>query len=675
MAKKTSVLVVIIFFGFFYSYHELNEVPKYVHTWAQADRYALAIKFTQNDLNFFKPETFVYNHIYPGGFFIPSNSTVTSVDFPIHDYIPAIIMKISGSNSPVIFRLYILLYSLLGMFFLYKLSFLWTGNFYKSLFITILAATSPLFAYYQGGFLPTIPSLSNAIIGIYFYSLFITGERNRNFNLSIVFLTLAALSRTTFLIPLIAVFGIELIRIIRKESTFKPKIIPVLISVSLILGYWLYNNYLRSEYGSMFLASFLPARDMDDANKILSNTLENWKFHYFTWLHYAVFISVLLLLINMTICGKIGKWNSKKGVLGFFILTVFIGTFLFAALLLKQFEAHDYYFLDSFYLPLYLLLILIISFLPLPDTKKTGIVLSIIIASLGFFLFILANGKVHERRLTGPWDRFSKSAENYKDSDKFLDSSGVPKDAKIMVIDASAPNTALTLMNRNGYALKYLTREKFLKTLKWDFDYIVYENENFMQVIYSVYPEIVQKLKKIADNGKISICQYSEADLDQNINDLLGLGNLIPARRFLITFDSSYTDQWENINITKKQAFSGSKSDLITKDQSFGLSFSTRDLPEITDSERTLMIKGNFFKETALDKCYIVVSYTLKGKKNEFYSVQDLKDFLKKNNEWEGAELYFQLPKVTVKDYQMSIYIWNLGKNELLVDDFEARIY
>lgn len=675
--KTTSiiVLILIIFFGVFFNYKELNKLPGNIHSWAQFDRYALALKFKENNLNFFKPATFVYNHIYPGGLRVSSNTTVSAVDFPIHDYIPALIMKVTGSDSPFIFRLYILLYSIVGMFFFYKLAYLWTNHFFKALFVTLLAVTSPVFIYYQGGFLPTIPSLANAIIGLWFYSRFLHNERNKDFNFSLLFLTLAALSRTTFLIPLIAILGVEFIRVLRRDTAFKAKLFPVIISIAFILGYWLYNRYLRATYGSMFLANFLPAKDSEEAAKILTNASDHWLTHWFTWLHYVIFICIVILLVNLSICGKIGKWNKSKSIFGFFILVQFIGTFLFAYLLLKQFEAHDYYFLDSFYLPLLALFILILSFFPLPDTRKANVILTILLALITVVLFFLVSGTEKERRATGPWDRNTNTLLNYEGSREFMASLGVPEDAKIIVLDATSPNGPLVLMNRNGYPMKYSTRESLMDGLTWDYDYLVFENENFMPVVYSVYPDIVKHLKKIGDNGRISVCTYSDTAMNQSVEDLLSLADLVPIRKEMITFDSPSSELWKNINTTDKDAFSGSKSALITDKQEYGLTFQTSYMPEITQGARTLLISGRYKHEKELSKCYIVLSINVDGKTNVHYFIRDLKDFLKEKNKWEKAEIKLSIPKVTGKEYAISIYLWNVGKNNLLYDDIEVRLY
>jgi hypothetical protein len=123
----------------------IKDYPNYIHTWSQSDRYALSLGFVNNGLNLFYPETFLLN---PGKFDIPYPTSITPVDFPIHEYIIAIIMKIAGTTSPAIFRIYILLYSFIGLFFLFKLSNLLTQDWLKSLLLVIFVATSPSFVYY-----------------------------------------------------------------------------------------------------------------------------------------------------------------------------------------------------------------------------------------------------------------------------------------------------------------------------------------------------------------------------------------------------------------------------------------------------------------------------------------------------------------------------------------------
>ncbi|HSH67032.1 MAG TPA: glycosyltransferase family 39 protein, partial [Bacteroidia bacterium] len=167
--EDTIAFLLIVIIGIILQYNYIDEFPRFIHAWAQSDRYSIALGFVNNHLNLFKPETFVLNHQFPNEWMSPSNSSITAVDFPIHEYIIAIFMKLFGSTAVWIFRVYTLIYSFVGLFFLYKLAYLVTKNYYKAVFLIVFAATSPVFVYYQSGFLPTIPSFANVVIGIYLY--------------------------------------------------------------------------------------------------------------------------------------------------------------------------------------------------------------------------------------------------------------------------------------------------------------------------------------------------------------------------------------------------------------------------------------------------------------------------------------------------------------------------
>ena len=286
------ILILIVGLSFFYQYPYLNKFPSHIHAWAQADRYALSLGFVENDLNFFKPQTFIYNKQFPHKYRVPSETTISAVEFPIHDFIPAIFMQLCKNKSPLFFQLYVLLYSIIGLIFLSKLAYKVNGDCLKTTLVIVFATTSPVFVYYQGGFLPSIPSLSNAIIGIYYYYKFLNQDKDKDkdkhFWLSIIFMTIAVLSRTTFAIPLIAIFTVEILRIIRKDTKLKPKILPIILSILLIFLFRIYNYHLREKYGSIFLSHLMPAENIMQFKELLFQTFQNWFFQYLTWPHYLI---------------------------------------------------------------------------------------------------------------------------------------------------------------------------------------------------------------------------------------------------------------------------------------------------------------------------------------------------------------------------------------------------
>src|SRR5437868_5106376 len=99
--------VILISLSVFFFRNSISLFPSFIHAWTQSDRYALALGFLNNRFDFFHPQTF--NLISIDG--------ITRVDFPIHEYIVALVMKVSGIHEPVVFRIYTLLYALTGLIF------------------------------------------------------------------------------------------------------------------------------------------------------------------------------------------------------------------------------------------------------------------------------------------------------------------------------------------------------------------------------------------------------------------------------------------------------------------------------------------------------------------------------------------------------------------------------
>ncbi|MBE9467356.1 MAG: glycosyltransferase family 39 protein [Bacteroidetes bacterium] len=669
--ERIGILIVIIGLGFIFQYKYLNEFPSHIHAWAQSDRYALSLGFLENGLDFFKPQTFVYNHQFPHKWKVPSETTITAVDFPIHDYIPALLMKISGNTSPYLFRLYILLYSFIGLFFLFRLSFAITKDYLKSVFVIVFAATSPVFVYYQGGFLPTIPSLANAIIGIYFYHRFINGSKNKNFWLSIFFLTLAALSRTTFAIPLVALLGVELIRLIRKETRVIPKLIPLGISFLSILSYLFYNGYLREKYGSIFLNHILPASNIEQAKEIIKYVYDSWFFQYFTKPHYFILIAVIVVSAYFIVIKK-SQIQKAKIYLGILSIAYLFGCLIFAFLMLRQFPAHDYYFIDTFFLPIILFLIFVLSLFPVIEKRNYKIISIVILFVFSVILILQPIKSQKKRRETGYWDRTEITINNYRNSSCFLDSINVPKDSKILVIDAVAPNIPFILMQRKGYAVMTTNQKNIEEALKWDYDFIVIQNEYFISEIYTPYPNILSKLEKIADNGNISVCRYSESN-QQSLLDFIGIKNKEPVFETSVNFDITPDSLWQNFNSTIDSSYNSGYSGHLTSDILYGLTYKSTNLPELETSSRTLFFSSYFLRDTIVN-CELVVSINSNGQ-NIYYKSNNLKDLIKKEGEWENVSLIFQLPKVQSSDYEFAIFIWNTGKSELYYDNFAFSIY
>jgi len=665
---KYIVVALIVIIGLLFHANILNEFPQYKHCWAQADRYALSIGFVNNGGDFFHPETNILNNQFPGDFEVPRETSITSVDFPIHDYIVSVLMRIFNTTSPWCFRLYTLLYSFLGLYFLYKLSYLFTKDFFKSLVVVLFAALSPTLLYYQSGFLPTIPSLANVIIALYFFFKYKDSQERKDFLWFGIFITLAILSRLPFAIVLVAIMCLEVLTIIRTKKINRLHVSVFILSISAVVVYYFYNNHLRNQYGSLFLNRLMPANNFDELVDFTSAVYQRWFFKYFTGYHYLIIVALLVLLIFGKVKLKL-RSNAFQTSLLLLASIMIIGCLIYYRVMTFQFLDHDYYFLDTFFLPIILLLIYLVS--QMPDFSITTWRYGITVFLLVLFIpaAINANKLQEEIRAFIPKPF---TATNFEGSDIYLDSLGVPKSAKILVIAADGPNNPFILMKRKGYAVVYPWPEKIAKAMNWPFDYVVIENNKLQNDVYNAYPDIAYKLKKVASNGKITLFVKGNGKQPESLEQLIGTDNKQLIYKQNIGFDTIPVN-CSGTEFLSDLAFSGKKSCLIKSDIEWSFGYKINSLKSMNTNSATMVVKGEFYAEVSPKDLLVCVSIK-SGSKDILFQASDVASDLKLNS-WNKKELVFQLPKVNESNFEMIVFIWNRAKSTAYLDDFEINIY
>ena len=669
---KYIILFIIIAISFEFQFKTLNEFPQYKHSWAQSDRYALSLGFINNGGDFFHPETFIYNNQFPDGDFgIFFNTTITSVDFPIYDYTVSIIMRIFNTTDPWCFRVFVFLYSIIGLFFLYKLSSLFTNSIIKSIGVILFAISSPTFLYYQAGFLPTIPSLANCIVALFFLFSFYKSGNKKHFYISIFFLTLATLARLPFAIVLIAVICMELFYVLKNRKTQLFIWIPIVISFVCIYSYYLYNSKLRAEHGSLFLNYIIPATNLHELKEFIKVVYDRWVFNYFSLVHYFLLFFLGLIFITRIIYNKYAMTELHKKMF-VLCLILFFGCTLYYLLMTFQFLNHDYYFLDTFYLPIICTALLFMVFLPTIEHQKIKFVMVTVFLVVFIPAFLYAK-KIQKSEKTDLSFTVQKTtAENFKDADKFLDAVKIPKDSKILVLGADGPNNPFILMKRKGYSMIYSENDKIEPVLKWPYDYVVIENSKLMNTIYPVYPNIANQLLKIASNLDISVFVKK---IDNEKSDLNGFFNL-NTKQIIYREQINFNKFYKKSNWTSPMtsfSFSGKMSGFVRPNNEFGFSHKIKNFSPLNLTSSILKVDGYFIAKTKLKECLLCVTVTSK-EKNILFLSYDL-SHLDINSNCKKQQILFYLPKMKDTDIELTTFIWNTGKNKLFYDDFEVAIF
>ncbi len=671
--KALFILFLISFFIFHVDI--LNVAPAPHHSWANFDRYALAKGFQRNQFNFFLPETYAMNPLFKGNLERPINSSITAVDFPIHEYVVGLLMELSSFSGFWIYRLYILIWSFIGLLFLFKLCVLITFSSAKAFVVTLYAALSPVFVYYQSSFLPTIPSLSCLIISLYYYWRFFKQVDAKVFSLLLFFLTLAALPRISFLPAILTIIGFDILINRSTDIKWSRRLFGFSIPIVIVAVYYLYNSYLKNQFGSIFLSSFQGVDNISDFLKCVQQVFINFGLIYFSWWQYLIIFGLIIYY-----CSNYNfKRFSFKTIDQFSLLIVLLllQACLVLIVMIKQFVYHDYYFLDTFFIPMLLLIAIVLKSIP-EIVGKYSMTSILIIAIIPAFWFakINANSKFE----FNPEDKHHIALKAFEGSEKFLNSFGISNSAKILVIDAYAPNMALGLMNRKGFSLMTTTHESIAEAVKWDYDYVAVANELFITELYNYYPEFLNEFEKIADNRRISIYKRDVNKRVKILSEFIGASEI--KNKLNISFNYDHLKNQDNVSNefgTWNNFIIDTISDnprlviSMNKNLEYGLTFKTKSCAILKEKNCILQIQTEM-KLKEIGDAEIVVSLDERGQMKN-YQAKKLKDLVHLSEEWTKIELIFNIPRVIEEDYTLNIYLWNKKSIEGFIRKFDAYLY
>jgi len=637
---------------FFYQ-NTISSWPSHIHAWTQGDRYALAIKFADTGLNLFKPRTFN----------LQTKEGITAVDLPLHDYAVGILMKISGSRSPMIFRLYTLLFSILGCWFLFRLARDASGSVAKGLVAVVFVFTCPVITYYQAGFIPSATSFSAAMMGYYFYFRYKKGLNISDLYWAIGLMALAALSRSPFNIFLFAMLLQQGIGWFQKRKIDRKEALAFVAAYSVIVVANLYKIWLAQVYGSQFLGQMRPASSFGEFVQLLGSVLERWSSQLFSVGHYILLAATVSFLMVQLFRKKADALTRQIMLQS--ILTIG-GGLLYFGLMARQFVDHEYYFMDSLYPGVALLLVAGVYCAPFNTLTFKAFFGVLALLCLGYGT--LASKKVQELKYTDlPSDGGEITRKNFIGAGSLLDSLGISRDAKILVMDAYSTNIPLIHLNRMGHTLLSTRRHKIEESLRWDFDFIAIQDIFLPSEIISSYPELLHQLERMGGNGRISVFRYNPAGQNGDLKKLLDIKNT----RLESTLDfepGSPAPFWKSEGPTFEM--NNSTVSLLKKDMEFGPGFM---MPiEQRPDFRRVLFEGSLYTENQGDKLDVVA--TVEGGGKVFYYA-GYPIVLNEKGIWTKFQGMFELPPNTPAGQELKCYLWNPGGAEVYFDNLKVTLY
>ncbi|GAB3239436.1 hypothetical protein GCM10027346_32720 [Hymenobacter seoulensis] len=421
-------------------------MPRGIHEWAQADRLALAISYYDRGLHFFRPQTLSFASI----------DGVGGVEFPITPFLAALGAKLTGRGSLVIwYRGLNIGVAVVGCYYLFRLVFERTRHVVAALLPGVFLATSPVFAYYAGSFLPDPMATSLTLVASYYLLRYDHQSSFCDLLLAIAVFTLATLIKTSAATYLLAALGTVVLWSYLRADLFslRQKLIflaTAVASVGAVVGYALFNRHLNEQYQStQFIAVAVPIENDQQYEAVVTRIKLLWQFEYFTPVqYYLLAASIVIILISLPrLIRTEWLWLSQ-------IALAAMGGWMFFWLMGRQFLDHDYYVLAPFWPGLVLLfsmaIVRVATWNWLPVLARESIF------AVGIIV-LLAAGLPHHRARTGdPYKQFSDyyTYRWMEGGAQKLAEAQVPAHNTLLVLGEEAPNLALVYFDRRGLVWK-----------------------------------------------------------------------------------------------------------------------------------------------------------------------------------------------------------------------------
>lgn len=500
-----TALLFISLLAFFIQQPYLNEFPSFIHAWTQSDNYALALGFLDNGLDLFHPQMMLYNK----GSLIADN-TITAVDFPLHQWLAALWMFLLGVTEPWVFRLWTTLIAIGGTYCTYRAACLATRSKPMAMMCAVIFLSAPSLAYYFSGFIPTVPALSCMAAALWAFLSYTESHRPRWFIVSLALATLSTLMRASFAVALAALLVFEALRILHRDVRLSAFHACVILAVLCIVAYRIWYHHLATTYGSAFLNRLMPARSLDEVSYILHDMKQRWLYHYFSRFHYLVMTVCTLLAIGYAIVHRLRHQHVAREYslsLWYLVAIWLMGECCFFVAMMRQYCDHDYYFLDTFFLPILFAFMLVLRTLPVAPPRWGGVVATAVV--LLFSAWSVRDARIMQQQRRTEGTATVTTIEHYRQASQLLDSLSIPSDATILCLLSYPPQTPFILMHRKGISVINSHHDEIVRAYRAPFDYVVIENQNFLKY-YDTLLDDLARLRPIGSNGHITVCTLSD---------------------------------------------------------------------------------------------------------------------------------------------------------------------
>jgi len=108
----------------------------------------------------------------------------------------------------------------------------------------------------------------------------------------------------------------------------------------------------------------------------------------------------------------------------------------------------------------------------------------------------------------------------------------------------------------------------------------------------------------------------------------------------------------------------------------FSPSFLLTDRQIEISNKTSFEVSFDFFPEEILLKNDALMVFSVeKNDKSYFYQGEDIQSFIKDAKNWNHASYHFYMPEDVKKDTKVKLYIWDVQKKNLKIDNFKVKVY
>lgn len=472
------LLLVLLYFSLDYQ-TILFLRPQGIHFMRQTDCLSFAVNYYEHGYHFFQPQ--VFNLQSDGGRAVG--------EFPILYYLTALLYGLFGERE-FILRLLTLVISSVGFLYLFKLLYLVLQDLTYAFAFGFLFISSTVLLYYTNNYLPDASALGFTLIGWYYFFVYLENRGRRNsLYACFVFFALASLVKVTFFINPIAAILSLLVYDFSRERGVKPMAkrnagpLLVFAFTLLIVISWNYFaiGYNRDNHVDSFLMQSTPIWGIGE--KQIGEVWEYISNYWYTRYYYP---STLHFFLVLWVAGVVFVHKSER-ILLILSLTLAAGGISYFLLFYSQFKDHDYYFIALIPAVIFITVNAFVSVRNKFPGYLGGYPAKLLLTGLCILSLNYAQKKLNQRYEPAS-DGISDIGTRLATTRYFLDSTGVPLHAKIIIVADKTPNGGLYFIHRPGWSIKDTTeasREKLDQYVAQGADYILFTDEKYSKIRFS----------------------------------------------------------------------------------------------------------------------------------------------------------------------------------------------